>query len=160
MNSMFPKQLPEFITNRLLFQVEDLIHSNKSKTHLVMGKSPESDSIIMQSNDYLSIANHPEIKQVHTDAINKCDASVVMSAIFLQSEKSKPNFEKQLADYTGMSSCLLSQSGWAANIGLLQTICAPQPLSTLTSLPICHFGKERVSQMRPSIPLCITTSIT
>lgn len=125
MNNMFPKQLPEFISNRLLFQVEDLIHSNKSKTHLVMGKVPESDSIIMQSNDYLSIANHPEIKQVHTDAINKCDASVVMSAIFLQSERSKPNFEKQLASYTGMSSCLLSQSGWAANIGLLQTICAP-----------------------------------
>lgn len=125
MNNMFPKQLPEFISNRLLFQVEDLIHSNKSKTHLVMGKVPESDSIIMQSNDYLSIANHPKIKQVHTDAINKCDASVVMSAIFLQSERSKPNFEKQLASYTGMPSCLLSQSGWAANIGLLQTICAP-----------------------------------
>lgn len=125
MNNMFPKQLPEFISNRLLFQVEDLIHSNKSKTHLVMGKVPESNSIIMQSNDYLSIANHPKIKQVHTDAINKCDASVVMSAIFLQSERSKPNFEKQLASYTGMPSCLLSQSGWAANIGLLQTICAP-----------------------------------
>ncbi|MDF4804883.1 quorum-sensing autoinducer CAI-1 synthase, partial [Vibrio parahaemolyticus] len=29
------------------------------------------------------------------------------------------------ATFVGMESCLLSQSGWAANIGLLQTICAP-----------------------------------
>lgn len=48
-----------------------------------------------------------------------------MSAIFLQDAESKPAFETELANYVGMEICLLSQSGWAANIGLLQTICPP-----------------------------------
>ncbi|MDF5331803.1 aminotransferase class I/II-fold pyridoxal phosphate-dependent enzyme, partial [Vibrio parahaemolyticus] len=61
----------------------------------------------------------------HRDAISQHDDNVVMSAIFLQDDESKPVFETQLASFVGMPSCLLSQSGWAANVGLLQTICAP-----------------------------------
>lgn len=57
-----------------------------------------------------------------------------MSSIFLQDEDSKPEFEQQLAELVGMESCLLSQSGWAANVGLLQTVCAAN-----TPVYIDHF---------------------
>ena len=85
----------------------------------------KNNAVVMQSNDYLALSHNEQIQKAHRDAIVEHDDNVVMSAIFLQDESSKPAFETLLADYVGMGSCLLSQSGWAANIGLLQTICAP-----------------------------------
>lgn len=119
------KPLPSFIEERLNFYVQDLITPNKNQRHLVLGKRPKSSAVVMQSNDYLSLSYNVNIQKAHRDAISKHDDNVVMSAIFLQDEQSKPAFETELADYVGMESCLLSQSGWAANIGLLQTICPP-----------------------------------
>ncbi|TKF33861.1 quorum-sensing autoinducer synthase [Vibrio kanaloae] len=124
-NKFENKPLPSFIEERLNFYVQDLITSNKNQRHLVLGKRPKSNAVVMQSNDYLSLSHNVNIQKAHRDAISKHDDNVVMSAIFLQDEQSKPAFETELAAYVGMETCLLSQSGWAANIGLLQTICPP-----------------------------------
>ncbi|UPR34153.1 quorum-sensing autoinducer CAI-1 synthase [Vibrio cyclitrophicus] len=119
------KPLPSFIEERLSFYIQDLITQNQSQKHLVLGKRPSRDSVVMQSNDYLALSHNKTIQQAHQAAISDHDDNVVMSAIFLQDAESKPAFETELANYVGMESCLLSQSGWAANIGLLQTICPP-----------------------------------
>ncbi|MCL4106993.1 alpha-hydroxyketone-type quorum-sensing autoinducer synthase [Vibrio lentus] len=119
------KPLPSFIEERLNFYIQDLITQNESQKHLVLGKRPPRNAVVMQSNDYLALSHNKLIQQAHQAAISEHDDNVVMSAIFLQDEESKPAFETELASYVGMESCLLSQSGWAANIGLLQTICPP-----------------------------------
>ncbi|MGF1846991.1 alpha-hydroxyketone-type quorum-sensing autoinducer synthase [Vibrio lentus] len=119
------KPLPSFIEERLNFHIQDLITQNQSQKHLVLGKRPPRNAVVMQSNDYLALSHNKPIQQAHQAAISEHDDNVVMSAIFLQDEESKPAFETELASYVGMESCLLSQSGWAANIGLLQTICPP-----------------------------------
>ncbi|MGI9948665.1 alpha-hydroxyketone-type quorum-sensing autoinducer synthase [Vibrio hyugaensis] len=119
------KLLPSFVEERLDFYIQDLIEQNENQKHLVLGKRPKRNAVVMQSNDYLALSHNKQIQKAHRDAIFEHDDNVVMSAIFLQDDSSKPAFETQLADYVGMDSCLLSQSGWAANIGLLQTICAP-----------------------------------
>ncbi|WP_226420571.1 alpha-hydroxyketone-type quorum-sensing autoinducer synthase [Vibrio sp. E14] len=119
------KPLPSFIEERLDFHIQDLIEPNENKKHLVLGKRPPCNAVVMQSNDYLALSHNKEIQNAHRDAISQHDDNVVMSAIFLQDDESKPAFETQLASFVGMPSCLLSQSGWAANVGLLQTICAP-----------------------------------
>ena len=120
------KPLPSFIEERLNFYIQDLITQNQSQKHLVLGKRPSRNAVVMQSNDYLSLSHNKAIQQAHQTAISDHDENVVMSAIFLQDAESKPAFETELANYVGMESCLLSQSGWAANIGLLQTICPPR----------------------------------
>ncbi|OED64228.1 CAI-1 autoinducer synthase [Vibrio tasmaniensis ZS-17] len=119
------KPLPSFIEERLNFYIQDLITQNQSQKHLVLGKRPPRNAVVMQSNDYLALSHNKPIQQAHRAAISEHDDNVVVSAIFLQDEESKPAFETELASYVGMESCLLSQSGWAANIGLLQTICPP-----------------------------------
>ncbi|MFA0160526.1 alpha-hydroxyketone-type quorum-sensing autoinducer synthase [Vibrio splendidus] len=119
------KPLPSFIEERLNFYIQDLITQNQSQKHLVLGKRPPRNAVVMQSNDYLALSHNKPIQEAHQAAIVEQDDNVVMSAIFLQDEQSKPAFETELANYVGMESCLLSQSGWAANIGLLQTICPP-----------------------------------
>ncbi|WP_122082543.1 alpha-hydroxyketone-type quorum-sensing autoinducer synthase [Vibrio coralliirubri] len=120
------KPLPSFIEERLNFYIQDLITQNQSQKHLVLGKRPQRSAVVMQSNDYLALSHNKQIQQAHQAAISEHDDNVVMSAIFLQDEQSKPAFETELANYVGMESCMLSQSGWAANIGLLQTICPPE----------------------------------
>ncbi|MFV0488944.1 MAG: CAI-1 autoinducer synthase, partial [Vibrio fluvialis] len=55
-------RLPEFIQDRLNFFVRDLIQSNNNGKHLVLGKRPSQGDIVLQSNDYLSLANHPLIR--------------------------------------------------------------------------------------------------
>lgn len=120
------KHLPSFIEERLESFFIDLIKKNEDQKHLVLGKMPSQGSVMMQSTDYLSLSQHPDICFKHKQAIDKKDENMVMSAIFIQTEQLKPVFENQMADFMGMESCLLSTSGWSANIGLLQMICAPK----------------------------------
>lgn len=118
-------RLPDSIQDRLNFFVRDLIESNQNGKHLVLGKRPSQGDIVLQSNDYLSLANHPLIKARLKQAIDTTHDSVFMSAIFLQDDETKPSLEHQLAEFVNFDSCLLSQSGWNANTSLLQTVCAP-----------------------------------
>ena len=119
------KSLPGFVKNRLNFFMQDLINHNNNGKHLVLGKRPKPNDIVLQSNDYLNLANHPLIKARLKKAIDECDHNIFMSAIFLQDQTDKPELEKQLADFAHFDTCLLSQSGWNANTALLQTICSP-----------------------------------
>lgn len=118
------KELPSFIEERLDFFIQDTIETTQNKKHLVIGQRPTEESIVMQSNDYLSLSHNKEIQDAHKWAISERDDNAVMSAVFLQDDESKPDFETELANFVGMESCLISQSGWTANIGLLQGICA------------------------------------
>ncbi|QMV16410.1 alpha-hydroxyketone-type quorum-sensing autoinducer synthase [Vibrio spartinae] len=119
------KKLPDFIQSKINFHIHDLIEFNKNGKHLVLGKRPSSKDIVMQSNDYLCLANNSTIKHQMVDSIMRMDDSILMSAIYLQDENSKPSIEQRLSEFTNFDSCLLSQSGWNANVGLLQAICSP-----------------------------------
>ncbi len=118
------KPTPNFIEERFDFYINDLIEPNQNKKPLVIGKFPSQSDIVMQSNDYLALSHNQEIQAAHKHAISEQDDNVVMSAVFLQSAESKPKFETQLAHYMGMENGLIAQSGWAANVSLLQTICS------------------------------------
>lgn len=41
------KPLPSFIEERLSFYIQDLITQNQSQKHLVLGKRPSRDSVVM-----------------------------------------------------------------------------------------------------------------
>ena len=138
------KPLPSFIEERLNFYIRDLITQNESKKHLVLGKRPQQKSVVMQSNDYLALSHNTQIQKAHQSAICEHDDNVVMSAIFLQDEQSKPAFETELASYVGMESCLLSQSGWAANIGLLQMVSLPFWVELLIAVMALDFIAQYV----------------
>ncbi|PQJ62563.1 CAI-1 autoinducer synthase [Photobacterium angustum] len=98
------------------------IYSRKNKKHLVLGKTPSDTSITLQSNDYLAITGHQHIRQKHLKAITDHKHEVVMSAVFQHQAENGDTFEEQLAALTGFEKCVLSQSGWAANVGLIQTL--------------------------------------
>ncbi|TFH92619.1 alpha-hydroxyketone-type quorum-sensing autoinducer synthase [Vibrio ouci] len=115
--------LPNFVKQRIDFYVSDLINKKDNGRNLVLGKKPESTDIILQSNDYLSLSNHPKIIDAHVSSLLSRKDTAFMSNVFLHSDGLDKNVEQELSDYTGFQSCTIAPSGWIANIGLLQTIC-------------------------------------
>ncbi|WP_407334305.1 alpha-hydroxyketone-type quorum-sensing autoinducer synthase [Enterovibrio sp. 27052020O] len=123
--SIIKKKLPSFVEARLNSFLRDMTEPYENRRPLPVSRRPGEGAVIMQSNDYLSLSLDKNIQKAHLDAIAASNENVVMSAVFLQDADHKPDFENRLATFMGMDGCVLSQSGWAANIGLLQTICEP-----------------------------------
>lgn len=90
--------------------------------HIMRGKSPQHGSISLISNDYLAISGHPEIVAAQVDALKSASESVLMSGVFLHGKTPQKTLEERFAGWVGMPEAILSQSGYAANVGLLQAI--------------------------------------
>lgn len=118
------KPLPSFISDRLDSYLDNHILCRKNAKHLVLGLEPDNTGIVLRSNDYLAVSNHPSIKQRQIDSIQNAEKEIVMSAVFEQTEKNSDTFEYQLSEFTQFSQCIVAQSGWAANVGLLHTIAS------------------------------------
>lgn len=112
----------DFLIKRINDFYKNVIEVRKNKKHLVIGKGAKEDSLVLTSNDYLAIANHPKILSAQEREIRNQHNKVIMSAVFMTQNSLKGTFEKEMAEYFGYESSILCQSGWAANVGLLQAI--------------------------------------
>jgi CAI-1 autoinducer synthase len=90
--------------------------------HLVVGKLPDKHAILVANNDYLALGRDPRIVKAITDALQNCDLSVFMSAVYVQYLAEQERYEAAMARYIGAEAAVLCQSGWAANDGLIQTL--------------------------------------
>ena len=113
---------PDFLEEKLQACEEESFKPRKNGKHLVLGKKPGPDALILQSNDYLNIGSHPDIVRAEIDVLENFGQIPVMSAVFLHDGGAKDAFEKSMAAWTGFERAILCQSGWAANVGLMQVI--------------------------------------
>ena len=90
--------------------------------HPVVGRVPSADAIELWSNDYLSLSRHPAIVRAHVDALEGGENDLYMSAAYLNEESTQRRLEKQMAGYLGAEATVLCQSGWCANVGLVQAL--------------------------------------
>ena len=115
--------LSDFVDKKFKAAYEESIKPRKNGKPLVVGNMmPGTNSIILQSNDYLNLSKHPAITHAQIAMLENSCKELVMSAVFLHEESEKFLFEKAMADFVGFESSVLCQSGWAANVGLLQII--------------------------------------
>jgi CAI-1 autoinducer synthase len=92
--------------------------------HIMVGRTPGADAIRLVSNDYLCMARHPAVVEAQRRALESEDA-MLMAAVFLHGDSPQASFEQSMADWLGSESSVLSQSGWMANTGLIQSIAEP-----------------------------------
>ena len=119
------KHFPDFIERKLQACEEETFKPRRNGKPLVLGnRVPGSDSVVLQSNDYLYISKHPDIVRAQISMLENSMRELVMSAVFLHEGSDKSIFEKSIADFVGFESSVLCQSGWAANVGLLQVIAS------------------------------------
>lgn len=86
------------------------------------GRAPSPGAVRLDGNDYLSVTGHPRIVQAQVAALREDSEAVVQSGVFLLGDHPAHALETQLSQWVGKEDGFLCQSGYAANIGLLQII--------------------------------------
>lgn len=104
---------------------------SKFVTH---GKAPGSDAVRLDGNDYLAVTGHPDIVQAQLDALRRNQDFIVQSGVFQLDGNPSSKLEKALAKWIGKEGGLLCQSGYTANLGLLQVVADPHTPVYLDSL--------------------------
>ncbi len=89
------------------------------------GQVPGPQAIRLDGNDYLSIAGHPHIVSAQIEALRRHASFMVQSGIFQKSDSPVLRLERELAAWLQVQGVMLCQSGYAANLGLLQVIAEP-----------------------------------
>ena len=89
------------------------------------GSQPGPDAVRLDGNDYLSVTGHPDIVSAQISALTRSTEFVVQSGVFLLQQHPSRALEQALADWVGKEDALVCQSGYSANVGLLQCIANP-----------------------------------
>ena len=95
---------------------------------------PRAGAIRLDGNDYLNVSGHPDIVQAQIDSLRRSNESVIQSGAFLLDAHPSRTLEASLASWVGKEDGFVCQSGYAANVGLLQAIAdesTPVYLDTL-----------------------------
>lgn len=86
------------------------------------GRPAPPDAVHLDGNDYLSLTGHPDISRAQIASIRQDNDFVIQSGAFLLEQHPSRNFEKSMAQWMGKEDGFLCQSGYSANVGLLQCI--------------------------------------
>lgn len=89
---------------------------------LLHGRTPGSNAVRLNGNDYLALTGHPDIVRAQTDAMRHDAEFAIQSSVFLHGMHPVRDLERGLAQWAGKEDGLICQSGYAANLGLLQAI--------------------------------------
>ena len=109
----------------------DTLWSGRSLLH---GREAGPDAVRLNGNDYLSLTGHPDIVRAQTESIKTDAEFVIQSSVFLLDEHPARRLEFRLAALLGKEDGLICQSGYSANLGLLQSIADEQTVVYLDSL--------------------------
>jgi CAI-1 autoinducer synthase len=89
---------------------------------ILHGRPPLPGAVRLDGNDYLGVTGDPRIVQAQVDALRTDCEAVVQSGVFLLDHHPARAFENAMAGWLGKEDTFLCQSGYAANLGLLQII--------------------------------------
>lgn len=78
---------------------------------------------LLSSNDYLGLANHPEVVEAARAALTQYGASTASVRFICGTQVIHQKLESALADLHGTEAALTYSSCWAANTGLFAAIC-------------------------------------
>lgn len=74
------------------------------------------------SNDYLGLANHPQVKQAMIDGVNQYGVGSGAAHLVNGHTRAHHQLEEELAEFTGYPRALLFSTGYMANLGLCQAL--------------------------------------
>ena len=101
---------------------------------ILHGSNPGPNSIRLDGNDYLGLAGHPDIVRAQIGSLQHSNESVIQSGVFLLDAHPCRTLEASLAAWVGKEDGFICQSGYSANVGLLQAIADEQTPVYLDSL--------------------------
>lgn len=117
---------PQFLFDRVECYYRDRIEVNYKGRHPMKGRSPGPSAIKLRSNDYLCLAGEPRVIEAEVRALRASGHGDSVSRTFVHHEADGLHaFEKRVALLMGAEAAVLANSGYCANVGLIQAICRP-----------------------------------
>lgn len=127
-------QYPDFLQKKMLSFYHGRLEKDWNGKHIMRGLIPKKGDVVLTSNDYLFLANHQDVIAAQQAALQTDLMSPIMSAVFLHGDNPQSATEKRFANFFHSKEAVLCQSGYVANLGLLQT------LTEDTEIPVyCDF---------------------
>lgn len=115
--------LPDFARQRVDRFYAERVEASWGGRHILAGRKSGANDLMVNNNDYLAIARHPAIVDAQIRALSGAGAGTMMSAIFLQQDDEPVHvLEREFASAIGTEDAILCQSGYNANVGLIQTL--------------------------------------
>jgi len=116
---------PDFLAQKVNAFYEGRVANDWKGRHILRGRVPPDNAIQLMSNDYLDIANHPSVLAAQREVLEQADNYVLMSGIFLHDDHDPQlQLEARFRDFMQAGDAVLCQSGYNANIGLIQAVVA------------------------------------
>ncbi len=119
---------------------------------LLHGITPGPNAVRLNGNDYLALTGHPDIVRAQTDAMLHDAEFAIQSSVFLHGEHPVRDLERGLARWVGKEDGLICQSGYAANLGLLQAIAdesTPVYIDTLAHMSLWEGARAAKAPAQP-----------
>ena len=118
--------LPSGLRNRIAREFTERWREQWGGKFVLHGKPAGPGAVRLDGNDYLGVTGHPEIVRAQVCALREDTEAVVQSGVFLLDSHPAHAFEKAMAQWMGKQDGFLCQSGYVANMGLLQSIADEQ----------------------------------
>ena len=143
---------PDFLHDAMQTYYDLRVRQSWQGGHILKGKKPTDNALLLSSNDYLSISEHPNILNAQIKAISHFGNGHMQSAVFLSDNPLFNACEQHFAAFTNYPASLLLQSGWCANIGLIQVLAkknVPVYLDFYTHMSFWEGAKSAGAQAIP-----------
>lgn len=114
--------LPPFARRRMDAHYIDRFRDLWGGDHLLHGALPPANALMMMSNDYLDLLSVRSLRHAQAQTLSENNQQLVMSSVFMYGETAQDNFERRLARFMSAEDGVLCQSGWVANVGLIQSL--------------------------------------
>ena len=118
---------PALLTKRTDEYFVDRIAKAYKGRHPMKSRIPGPDDIQVRSNDYLCISNDPRLIDAEIEALKAVGHGSSISRVWVHHETTSLNaFEARIAALMGAEDAVLCNSGYGANVGVLQAVAKPE----------------------------------
>ncbi len=112
------------------------------------------DMLLLCSNDYLGLANHPALRQAATQAMQRFGFGSGASRLVSGTGPLHQELEEKIARFKGTEAALVFNSGYAANTGIIPAIAGDgdvilsDSLNHASIIDGCRLSKAEVKVYR------------
>jgi CAI-1 autoinducer synthase len=119
---------------------------------LVHGRNPGPNAVRLNGNDYLGLTGHPDIVRAQMHAMQYNADFAIQSSVYMHGTHPIRDLERNLSEWIGKEDGLICQSGYTANLGLLQAIAdesTPVYIDTLAHTSLWEGARAAKAPAQP-----------
>jgi len=113
---------PDFLFQKMSDFYINRLEREWDNKHILKGNVPGEGSINLTTNDYLHLSTDCQVLKAQIKILNQISSTPLMSASFVHGDAPQSLLEKRLASFFESESAILCQSGYVANLGLMQSL--------------------------------------